>query len=218
MPDGDETRKALDKLVHDLRTPLGAALGYVRLVRDRRLVDEQEQQRALTQTIEALGAMSQLCRDAASFAASADAREFDFVIIPAADLTAEVGGHLAPPLAFTDLDHNLSGQVRVQQGGATARAVAVLLSRVGLSGGATPSTDIIVRVADQQLSFETGTPAQRQALHLGERRAFNPWRSGPGLAVPLACLEVARVSGRVWTEADSSTAIAVMLPLETSKS
>ena len=217
MPDGEETRKALDKLVHDLRTPLGAALGYVRLLRDRRLVEEQDQQRALSQTIEALGAMSQLCRDAASFAASADAGEDNFVIIPAADLTAEVGGHLAPPLAFTDLDQNLSGQVRVRQG-ATAKAVAVLLSRVGLSGGATPSTDIIVRVTDEHLSFETGTPAQREALRLGERRVFDPWRAGPGLAVPLACLEVARASGRVWTEAATSAAIAVMLPLETSPS
>jgi len=218
MPDGEETRKALDKLVHDLRTPLGAALGYVRLLRDRRLVDEQDQQRALSQTIDALGAMSQLCRDAASFAASADVGEDNFVIIPASDLTAEVGGHLAPPLAFTDLDQNLSGQVRVRQGGATARAVAVLLSRVGLSGGATPSTDIIVQVADGHLSFEKGAPAQRQAMRVGERRVFDPWRAGPGLAVPLACLEVARVSGRVWMEAATSTAIAVMLPLETSTS
>lgn len=218
MPDGEETRKALDKLVHDLRTPLGAALGFVRLLRDRRLVDEQEQQRALSSTIDALGAMSQLCRDAASFAASAEAREDNFAIIPAAELTAEVGGHLAPPLAFTDLDHDLSGQVRVRQGGATARAVAALLSMSGLSGGATPSTDIIVRVADGHLSFETGTPAQRQAIRRGERRVFDPWRAGPGLAVPLACLELTRVSGQVWTEASTSTAIAVMLPLETSTS
>src|SRR5688572_32046490 len=114
MPDGDATRKALDNLVHDLRTPLGAALGYVRLLRDRRLVDEEDQQRALSQTIDALGGMSQWCRDGASFAACADAGEDNLVIIPAADLTAEVGGHLAPPLAFTDLDHNLSGQVRVR--------------------------------------------------------------------------------------------------------
>ena len=208
----------MEKLVHDLRTPLGVAIGYVRLLRDHRLSAQEDQQRAMLQTVDALGAMSGLCQDAASFAACAAAGDETIVIISAAELAAEVGGQLPPPLAFADIDNDLNGGVRVRKGGATARAVAALLSRGGLSGEGTPSTDIIVRVQDAHLTFVSGTPAQRGAMRLDEWRAFDPWRAGPGLAVPLACLEVTRVSGQVLTEAAATTAIAVMFPLETSPS
>lgn len=218
MPDAEPTRKALEKLVHDLRTPLGVAIGYMRLLRDRRLSAPEDQQRALLQTVDALGAMSGLCQDAASFAATAGAGDDTIVVISAAELAAEVGGQLPPPLAFTDVDNDLNGGVRVRKGGVTAKAVAALLSKGGMSSEGTPSTDIIVKVQDAHLSFVSGTPAQREAMRLGERRAFDPWRAGPGLAVPLACLEVTRVSGQVVTEAAASTAIAVMLPLEISPS
>jgi hypothetical protein len=217
VPDAEQTRKALEKLVHDLRTPLGVAIGYMRLLRDHRLSAPEDQQRAMVQTVDALGAMSGLCQDAASFAATAAAGDETIVSISAAELAAEVGGQLPPPLAFAHIDNDLAGVVRVRKGGATARAVAALLSR-GLGSDATPSTDIIVGVQDAHLSFVSGTPAQREAIRLGERRAFDPWRAGPGLAVPLACLEVARVSGQVLSEPAATTAIAVMLPLETSPS
>lgn len=136
-------------------------------------------------------------------------------MIPAAQLTVEVAEQLQAPMAMTQIDH-LSGNVRARLGGATARSVAALLSRPLATGGATPSTDIIVRVADAHLTFLTGAPEQREAMLLGQRQVFDPWRAGPGLTVPLACLEVSQVSGQVFTDAGASTAIAVMLPLEMS--
>ena len=202
------------QLVHDLRTPLGVAVGYLRLLRDHRLPEEQDQQRALAQTVEACATMSRLCQEAASFTAGWAAGDEDLVMIPAAQLTAEVAEHLTSPLAITDVDDHLSGNVKVRQGGATARAVAALLSKVLATGGATPSTDIIVRVADAHLNFLAGAPEQREAMLNGQRQVFDPWRAGPGLAIPLASLEVSQVSGQVFSDAAASTAIAVRLPLE----
>jgi len=201
------------QLVHDLRTPLGVAVGYLRLLRDHRLPEEQDQERALAQTVEALAAMSRLCQEAASFAAGWVAGDEDLVMIPAAQLTAEVAEHLVSPMAISDIDDHLNGNVKARQGGTTARAVAALLSKVLATGGATPSTDIIVRVADAHLTFLAGAPEQREAMFLGQRQVFDPWRAGPGLAVPVACLEVSQVSGQVFSDA-TSTAIAVRLPLE----
>ena len=203
-------------LVHDLRTPLGVAVGYLRLLRDHRLPAEEDQQRAMAQSVDALAAMSRLCEEASSFAASWTAGDESVQMIPAAQLTAEVAEQLHSPMALAEIDDHLSGKVRARLGGATARAVAALLSRGFATGGGTPSTDIIVRVADAHLNFLTGAPDQREAMLLGQRRVFDPWRAGPGLAVPLACLEVSQVSGQVFTDAAASTAIAVMLPLEMS--
>ena len=56
--------------------------------------------------------MSGLCQDAASFAASAVAGDETIAIVSAAELAAEVGGQLPPPLAFADIDDDLSGDVQ----------------------------------------------------------------------------------------------------------
>lgn len=203
-------------LVHDLRTPLGIAVGYMRLLRDHRLPAQEDRQRAMAQSVEALAAMSRLCEEASSFAASWTAGDESVQMIPAAQFTVEVSEQLQPPMALAEIDDHLSGKLRARLGGATARAVAALLSRGLATGGATPSADIIVRVADGHLNFLTGAPDQREAMLLGQRQVFDPWRAGPGLAVPLACLEVSQVSGQVYTDAAARTAIAVMLPLEMS--
>ena len=72
------------QLVHDLRTPLGVAVGYLRLLRDHRLPDEADQQRAMTATADAVAAMSQLCQEASSFAATWTAGDQDLQMTPAA--------------------------------------------------------------------------------------------------------------------------------------
>lgn len=56
----------LNKLLHDLRTPLGVAHGYLRLLHEGRLPTEAERDRALTGTRNALGRMSDLCTDASA--------------------------------------------------------------------------------------------------------------------------------------------------------
>ena len=203
------------QLVHDLRTPLGVAVGYLRLLRDHRLPDEADQQRAMTATADAVAAMSQLCQEASSFAATWTAGDQDLQMIPAAQLAEEVAKQLLRPMVVADADRP-AGSVRARSDGATARAVAALLSRAVSTSGDTPSADIIVRVTDEHLNFLAGDPEQREAMLLGQRKVFDPWRAGPGLAVPLACLEVSQVSGQVFTDAASNTAIAVVLPLEMS--
>jgi hypothetical protein len=215
VPDGEkQILKAMVQLVHDLRTPLGVAVGYLRMLRDHRLPEEEDRQRAIGQTVESLGSMARLCEEASVFAASVAAGSDNVRPVAVVELTAEVSEHLMPPLALAGLDENLSGFVRARPA-ATARAVATLLGRVSTAGEATHSTDIIVRVGDARLEFAGGAPAERDALLQGQRRPFDPWKSGPGLSLPLACLELSQVSGEVWTGATPGAAIMVTLPVET---
>lgn len=61
-----DLERVLNQLLHDLRTPLGVAHGYLRLLHEGRLPSEAERDRALTGTRNALGRMSDLCTDASA--------------------------------------------------------------------------------------------------------------------------------------------------------
>ena len=148
------------QLVHDLRTPLGVAVGYLRLLRDHRLPDaggsttgDDGDRRRVGGHVPSVSGSIIVCRrlDRGGSGPSNHAR---------AELTDEVARQLPPPLVIADIDHT-SGSVRARLDGATARAVAALLSRAVSTGGATPSTDIIVRVADAHLNFLAGTRPTR---------------------------------------------------------
>ena len=65
----DESAKALNLLIHDLRAPLSVAQGYLRLLQQNRIEAEPDRQRAMTQSMEALGRMTRLCEEAAAFVA-----------------------------------------------------------------------------------------------------------------------------------------------------
>ena len=75
-----DAEKALNLLIHDLRAPLSVAQGYLRLLHQNRLDSDADRQRALAQTMEALGRISRLCDDAAAYVAG--------------DTTAEVRAHI----------------------------------------------------------------------------------------------------------------------------
>ena len=56
-----EVERVLQELLHDLRTPLGVAQGYLRLIRDGRLAEGADRDRAIEQATAALADMARLC-------------------------------------------------------------------------------------------------------------------------------------------------------------
>ena len=60
----DSTR-ALQDLLHDLRTPLGVASGFVQLLHEGRLDTPEARERAWARTTAALSRMAEICQDAA---------------------------------------------------------------------------------------------------------------------------------------------------------
>ena len=58
--------RALHVLIHDIRTPVGVAQGYLRLIREDRLTAADERTKAIDQAQKALDLVSRLCHDAAA--------------------------------------------------------------------------------------------------------------------------------------------------------
>lgn len=64
--------RALEELLHDIRTPLGVAAGFVHLLREGRLDSAEARDRAWAGTSAALSRIIDLCNDATRHVGSTD--------------------------------------------------------------------------------------------------------------------------------------------------
>jgi signal transduction histidine kinase len=214
-----DAERVLSLLLHDLRTPLGVAHGYLRLIRDDRLPTPEDQDKAIAGTQQALSRISRLCADASAFVADGEAGgEEAPALAPAAQLIDRVTGILS------------AQGVESSVGPAPAASIAAgtSLDRLGeaiaalLLVKAKPPADAVVRIdVDPGALRFTLVPARPAGTGTaaavgpgGDERPFDPWQSGQGLTVALAHRVVTRVGGRVWTW-DSARAIALTVPMET---
>jgi len=212
--------KALDLLIHDLRAPLSVAQGYLRLLHQNRLDSDAERQRALTQTMEALGRIGRLCEDAAAYVALETAVEIlPTSAVQAADFMEQVAAGCAAlggeGLTVSAEPRPLIGSIRGPQIDRVAQSLAVILCAVRRS---TRKGDVRVSVQEDQKEarFLLGCEDDRAALVSQTPEAFDPWRGGHGIALPLACRIVTDAGGRIWTYANVRGAVGVALPEEAS--
>ena len=195
-----DAERVLNLLIHDLRTPLGVAHGYLRLIREQRLTTADDRERALTGTQQALGRISRLCEDASGFLA--EPAEGTTVRASASLLVARVSAQLRERgVAFVSSAPAQSLTMMVGAGvDRLADAVSTVLHAVTRGGAAS----VRVETDGDELRFVTRFDEPRTA-------SFDPWR-GYGLAVPLACRLIASVGGRVGSE--GAGAMAIAFPVE----
>jgi signal transduction histidine kinase len=206
-----DAERVLSLLIHDLRTPLGVATGYLRLVRDQRLASPEERDRALTGMHHALGTISRLCSDASAFlddgqgpqapasrvAASTLAERVSAVVQAAGIAVRSVAIPDGKVAAGTSLDRLADAIGRLLMG--RKDFPAGLAVRIGAGGG--------------ELTFDWAAQDEVGAVRASmDQRPFDPWQSRQGLSVALAHRIVTHLGGRVWT-LDGTTGIG--LPLET---
>jgi signal transduction histidine kinase len=213
-----DCEKALNLLIHDLRAPLSVALGYLRLVKDNRLSSGPERDRALDQTLQALGRMSRLCTDASAFATPptrdavpAMAVNVGRFIDQVAQACSETAGE---PLGFdTDRDagHGVVHGVHLDR---LAEAVGLVLSAARRAAGGVP-VRVEIATRDRELWFVLGQRDDRARLAESDD-PFDAWRGGHGIALPLACRTITAAGGRIWSAADARGAVAIALPQELS--
>lgn len=123
-----DLERVLNQLLHDLRTPLGVAHGYLRLLHEGRLPTEAERDRALTGTRNALGRMSDICSDVS--ATLGDSRVPPDATQPVAAFVGAVRTQLnvlGTPLAVGDLPATAQVPLHVDAD-RLADATAVVLS------------------------------------------------------------------------------------------
>jgi hypothetical protein len=212
-----DSDKALTLLVHDLRAPLSVAQGYLRLIKENRLPSPAERDRALAQTMDALGRIAKLCQDASAFSAGPESDGVATVTEPARTFAERVqrtcSARGADTLDFNLEDRALTGVVRAHRIDRLAEAVATVLcaahraprdqpARVGVAGG------------QDEVQFLFGADEDRSALATASSASFDPWRGGHGLALPLACRTIGQAGGRIWSATAVPGAVAVALPQE----
>jgi signal transduction histidine kinase len=184
--------RALAILVHDLRTPLGVASGYLRLVRDGRVPPSTEPVVLLDRALEALRSISRLCMDADRWLAeSPNSRP---ATTSAVQLLTALSSQLATrSITLQGVDDVPAGQLLVcGDAGELADAVAEVLSAAARPNGVTPMK---VECASQpdELVLTVRDANERDATWT----AFDPWR-GPGLQTVIACRTIVRAGGS-WT-------------------
>jgi signal transduction histidine kinase len=215
-----DSERMMHRLLHDLRTPIGVAQGYLRLVRDGSLKTDADRDRALDQAAAALGQLARMCQQMAGYLdeesngakqpasvaafagrVEAVAREHGFTVVQDG-VTSD---------AFVDLPFGVSASA-----GAVVRVFESALRRLP-AGTAT----LRVVAADGELRFvaapgEGTAPASGTNGTNGSARTFDPWRE-PGLDVMLACQRIARASGEIRPVDKSPDALAIAFPVRRSE-
>lgn len=215
--DGPDALKALHLLIHDLRAPLSVAQGYLRLLLQNRLESEAERQRALTQTMEALGRIGRFCEDASAYIAEDTVEALPATVVQFAGLMGQLkeacAARCSDSIIFSEGSPPPIGMVRAKQIDRVVQSLAVILCAVRRS-----SRDASIRVsvheAENEARFLLGCEDDRAALMSRPPETFDPWRGGYGIALPLACRVITEVGGRIWTYADARGAVGIALPEE----
>jgi signal transduction histidine kinase len=213
----EETEKALNLLIHDVRAPLSVAQGFLRLLQQNKLETEADRQRAIAQSMESLGRIGRLCEDAATFMAEPVPNDGPVSTIPVFDLVERVEKACAErgsPLTFVPAA-TLSGSVRIINLDRLVQSIAVILW-AGRRSTRNPSVSVSVLEDEKEARFLLGCDEDRAALMSQPLETFDPWRGGHGIALPLACRTVMAAGGRIWTFIDARGAVGIAIPEEAS--
>ena len=208
----------LHVLAHELRTPVGIAHGYVRLLLEERLTAETDRRRALEQMQKALGRLSELSHESTALAAWYEQDHSTPASIEARTLIQQVAdadfdfpvtvdpGDIPPGIAVrtTDaasLSHALTSVVR-----ATARELR----------GTT--CDVVARIVDHRFEVLVGPEELLGALGAGPQAAgataVELERGGLGLALVHAAVVLDAHAADRWTMNGSRKTVGLRLPVE----
>ena len=207
-----DAERILSLLLHDLRTPLGVAHGYLRLIRGDKLPTPADRERALAGTQDALAKLSRLCDDASRLLGSGPDPAAGAA--PAAAMVEGVASALETRGIAVEVGDGIDGRIAVGPDlDRTVEAVAALLvTRAPKSLGGEARIDAV----DGEVRFSCGPPADGMIIEAqasGNTRPFDPWLSAPSLPVLLAHRVLVALGGRAWTSHDGRR-ITLSVPLE----
>ncbi|MGC4080530.1 MAG: histidine kinase dimerization/phospho-acceptor domain-containing protein [Vicinamibacterales bacterium] len=171
-----ELSEVLQMFVHELRTPVSASLGYLKLLQGDRVSDPEIRAHALTRSIEGLARIGRLCEEAAAYA------EVDSIPVgrhALADFIAALEAACAEAgLSVRVAPESTSGWMQAMAPAAAADAVVTVLRAERL----TPEhMEIHVGVVAGAVVVSTAEIAVvRDLENSGGTVPFNPWRHTRG--------------------------------------
>jgi len=205
-----DSERMMHRVVHDLRTPIGVAQGYLRLIRDGSLKTDADRDRALDQAAAALGQLARMCQEISGYLDEESATRQ-----PAS------AAAFAGRVEAVAIEHGFS----VVQDGVTTDAVIDLPSGMTASAGAVirvfesalrrrssgSATTLRVIAQGDELRFVAGAEGGAESNTV-PARVFDPWRE-PGLDVALACQRIARASGEIRPVDEAPGALTIAFPV-----
>jgi signal transduction histidine kinase len=199
--------RALRVLIHDLRTPVGVAQGYLRLIQQDRLGAGEARERAFRQVQAALESIAKLADDAARLLDGPASGQGTGVAVSSQQLVDRVCARLPTSTVQIAVTTQPAGTVAVQP---DVDGLADAIADVLLSAGPAARNSVTVGSTGSEIWFAAGTVGDPGGEPL------DPWRT-PGLALPVACLTVGQSGGRLWSVPGGAGGVGVAFPLETAR-
>jgi hypothetical protein len=198
-----DAERVLQILLHDLRTPIGVAQGYLRMMHDGRLTGAAETERAIAKALQALGQTARLCQEAGDFLdTSTSQKRAGFVT--AASFATQVESE-ARNRGVEVQPGRIPASARLTIAGDVARIADAVILVTSTAGSNRPMLSI--QSDDAELRF---LAVDEPNASTADATPFDGWSRGLPLAV--ACRRIAWSSGRILKLAKNNGVI-VTFPL-----
>ena len=206
----------LHVLAHELRTPVGIAHGYVRLLLEERLPQEADRRRALEQMQKALARLSDLSNESTALASwyehdGAEPQHIDARAL--IERVADADYEFPVTIETCDLADAL---VTTTDDAALTRALIGIVRATARELRGT-TCDVVARAIDSRLEVLVGPEEMLDALGAGpEAPSASPValeRGGLGLALVHAAIVLDSHRAERWTMNGSRQTLGVRLPL-----
>jgi signal transduction histidine kinase len=216
---GVELSKALNILAHEVRGPLGVIQGYLRLLRQRRVQDEDDT-RMLTAMQDATGRLAALGRQAVDLAIALERPSLegdDARIAEMVEAAVQQAALPAPPAVALPAPVGLA-HVRFGRSPQVIAAIAALLQAVSKDAAGGPLAIVGTRRGDREIELGLG-PRDRLTAAGDAPRSSDPGdlrldRGGLGLSLVLASYVLDAIDARLSSIGSDGSAIAVTLRSE----
>jgi signal transduction histidine kinase len=210
-----DAERVLQALLHDVRTPIGVAQGYLRLVQEGHVASGADQERAISKALNALGQTARICQDAAEFldtsSSAAASRVSAAVFANQVETSARHAGlDIAARAIIDDATVQVAGSLDL----VCDAIITVVASSNVRSGSKRASGTLHMRADSGQL--RVAAAAMDAVPDFDSTRVVPMERFwSRGLAMAVACRRITRSSGQIVAlEADN--ALMVAFPLENS--
>ncbi len=206
----DQFNRFLEVFVHDLRSPLGVAQGYMNLLHGGQLADA-DRARAMQGILNALNRLTTLVDHAGELSSPDRGEEQGAGRVAAAELCERVMTRATRCGVLTAPAEVTAGMaVRVGQSvDALADAIALLLD-LALARGPAAEALLRIRIEGRVLRFAL-TPPEAEVIE--DFVTFDPWLSGT-IDYLIAHRRLISVGGGAWCQSGKSRARSVTLPVD----